>query len=90
MKGYGRFSAYIKAQQQYRCGGYDCDGYGDDGHEWDGVDKEDRDTGPLEMYSAERCADWVFVERVVKGSVRGRGGMVFRDREGGWHFVADV
>jgi hypothetical protein len=77
VKGYGRFSAYIKARQQYRSGGYD-----------DGVDTEDRDLGPVEMYCESKCGDWT-LERRVSGKL-GQRGMLYRDRWGGWHLVKDI
>lgn len=76
VKGYGRFSAYVKARQQYRSGAYE-----------DGVDPDDRELGPIEQYRASRCADWT-LEKRVSGKL-GERGMLFRDRRGGWHFVAD-
>ncbi|KAF1933460.1 uncharacterized protein M421DRAFT_867 [Didymella exigua CBS 183.55] len=75
--GYGRFSAYVKARQQYGSGGYG-----------DGVEAGDRDQGPLELYRASRCADWT-LERRVSGKL-GERGMLFRDRWGGWHLVRDI
>ncbi|KAJ4987455.1 hypothetical protein SVAN01_07055 [Stagonosporopsis vannaccii] len=77
VKGYGRFSAYIKARQQYSSGTYD-----------DGVDRGDRELGSIEQYRASRCVDWM-LEKRVSGKLGDRG-MLFRDRRGGWHFVADI
>lgn len=75
--GYGRFSAWIKERQLYKSGGYE-----------DGVEMGDRETGPIEMYSESRCADWT-LERRVSGRL-GERGMLFKDRWGGWHFVLDI
>lgn len=77
VKGYGRFSAYIKARQQYESGGYG-----------DGVEAGDRELGPIEMYRESKCGDWT-LERRVSGKL-GERGMLFKDRWGGWHFVADI
>ncbi|XPS76447.1 hypothetical protein M3J07_008496 [Ascochyta lentis] len=77
VKGYGRFSAYIKARQQYKSGGYD-----------DGVDQEDREMGPIEQYRESKCGDWTLEAR-VSGRL-GEKGMVFKDRWGCWRFVADI
>ena len=77
VKGYGRFSAYIKARQQYSSSAYE-----------DGVERDDRDMGPIEMYRESKCGDWT-LERRVSGKL-GERGMLFKDRWGGWHFVADI
>ncbi|KZM19514.1 hypothetical protein ST47_g9346 [Ascochyta rabiei] len=77
VKGYGRFSAYIKARQQYKSGGYD-----------DGVDADDREVGPIEQYRKSRCGDWTLEARISERL--GERGMVFRDRWGRWRFVADI
>ena len=59
-------------------------------HISDGVDPEDREVGPIELYRAGKQGDWV-LEKRVSGGVDGKGGgMLFRDRWGGFHFVADI
>lgn len=73
----GRFSTYIKTQQQYHSSGYA-----------DGVDQDDREVGPIEQYRESKCGDWT-LERRVSGKLVEKG-MLFRDRWGGWHFVADI
>jgi hypothetical protein len=70
-----RFSEYLKAHQN---GGY----------AGDGVDAEDRDVGPIEQYDASKEGEWTLEKRVSKGS--GHPGMLFRDRNAGFHFVADI
>ena len=77
IKGYGRFSAYIKAREQYSSGGYN-----------DGVERQDRELGPIEQYRESKCGDWT-LERRVSGKL-GERGTLFRARSGGWHFVADI
>ncbi|KAF2631318.1 hypothetical protein BU25DRAFT_437809 [Macroventuria anomochaeta] len=77
VKGYGRSSTYIKARQQYSSSGYT-----------DGVEQDDRELGPIEQYRESKCGDWT-LERRVSGKL-GERGMLFRDRWGGWHFVADI
>lgn len=77
LKGYRRFSEFVKAREYHASSG--CD---------DGVDPEDRELGPIEVYRESRCADWV-LEKRISGQL-GERGMLFRDRWGGWHFVADI
>jgi hypothetical protein len=52
------------------------------------VDPEDRELGPIEVYRASKCGDWV-LEKRVSGRL-GERGMLFKDRWGGWHFVLDI
>ena len=70
VKGYARFSAYMKARQEYNSGGY-----------MDGVERDDRELGPMEQYRESKCWDWT-LERRVSGKL-GERGMLFRDRWGG-------
>ncbi|KAF2128584.1 hypothetical protein P153DRAFT_423769 [Dothidotthia symphoricarpi CBS 119687] len=69
-----RFSAYLNAQQ---------------GVASDGVEAEDREVGPLELYDKGKEGEWIMEKRVSQGP-KGVPGMLFRDRRGGWHFVADI
>ncbi|KAH7087571.1 hypothetical protein FB567DRAFT_592249 [Paraphoma chrysanthemicola] len=55
----------------------------------DGVDEEDRDLGPIELYDANKEGEWNLQKRISKGP-NGNPGMLFRDRSGGFHFVADI
>ena len=74
---YSRFSEYVEYQRRGV-------------HVSDGVDREDREVGPIELYRAGKQGDWV-LEKRVSGGVDGKGGgMLFRDRWGGFHFVADI
>ncbi|KAF1851086.1 uncharacterized protein K460DRAFT_401113 [Cucurbitaria berberidis CBS 394.84] len=73
--GYSRFSGYIKAHQA--------------GYAVDGVDSEDRELGPIEQYQNSKEGDWTLERRISKGP-NGNPGMLFRDRWGGFHFVADI
>ncbi|KAF2823853.1 hypothetical protein CC86DRAFT_60844 [Ophiobolus disseminans] len=70
-----RFSEFVKAE-----GG---------GYAGDGVEEEDRERGPIEQYNASREGDWTLEKRVSKGPT-GNPGMLFRDRWGAFHFVADI
>lgn len=70
-----RFSEYIKTLH----GGY----------AGDGVDDEDRELGPIEQWDPAKEGDWTLVKR-VSASAAGRQGMLFRDKWGGFHFVADI
>ncbi|KAH9860070.1 hypothetical protein IAQ61_011854 [Plenodomus lingam] len=47
------------------------------------------DGGPIEQYDEGREGDWTLVKRTVQGP-GDQPGMLFRDRAGGLHFVADV
>lgn len=77
LKGYSRFSEFVRERERYVSGG--CG---------DGVDPEDRELGPIEVFRESRCGDWV-LEKRVSGQL-GERGMLFRDRWGGWHFVPDI
>lgn len=77
IRGYSRFSEYIAGLQG---GGYAA---------VDGVDMEDRDTGPMELYRRSRDGDWALEKRVCQGA-GGNPGMLFRDKWGQFHFVADI
>jgi hypothetical protein len=70
-----RFSEFVKAEQ----GGYASDG----------VDEGDRELGPIEQYDASKEGDWRLEKRVSRGP-NGNAGMLFRDRWGAFHFVADI
>ncbi|KAF2999313.1 hypothetical protein E8E13_004933 [Curvularia kusanoi] len=70
--GFGRFSAFVRAS-----GGYP-----------DGVDPEDRELGPIELYREEKCVDWALIKR--DSGKLGQRGMMFKDRWGGLHFVLDI
>ncbi|KAG9196234.1 hypothetical protein G6011_01355 [Alternaria panax] len=74
---YSRFSKYVRYQH-------------DGTHSVDGVDTEDREIGPIEQYDASKEGDWVLEKRVSQGRNGNGGGMLFRDRWGGFHFVADI
>ncbi|CAO2649409.1 Nn.00g067940.m01.CDS01 [Neocucurbitaria sp. VM-36] len=74
-KGYSRFSEYLMSQHP--------------GYAVDGVDVEDREVGPIEQYRRSKEGDWTLERRVSKGPT-GNPGMLFRDRWGGFHFVADI
>lgn len=56
----------------------------------DGVDAQDREIGPIEQYDASKEGDWVLEERISQRRDGKGGGMLFRDRWGGFHFVADI
>jgi hypothetical protein len=74
---YSAFSQYVRNET----GGY--------AYASDGVDEEDRDLGPIEQYDANKEGEWKMQKRVSKGP-NGNPGMLFRDRSGGFHFVADI
>jgi hypothetical protein len=59
------------------------------GYALDGVAAEDRDVGPIEQYVVGKEGDWTLEKRVSNGP-QGNPGMLFRDRCGGFHFVADI
>lgn len=59
------------------------------GYAGDGVDEADRETGPMEIYDGSREGDWKLEKRVSLGP-SGNPGMLFRDRWGAFHFVADI
>ena len=75
--GYSRFSEYVRYQH-------------DSVRAADGVDAEDREIGPIERYDASKEGDWMLEKRVSQGRDGKGGGMLFRDRWGGFHFVADI
>jgi hypothetical protein len=56
------------------------------GYAGDGVDDEDRDLGPIEQWDPAKKGDWTLVKRVSASTQ----GMLFRDKWGGFHFVADI
>jgi hypothetical protein len=70
-----RFSQYVRSE----VGGYASDG----------VDAEDRDLGPIECYDKSKEGEWTLVKTVSKGP-NGNPGMLFRDKAGAFHFVADI
>lgn len=73
---YSRFSEYVKYQSR----------------SIDGVDVEDREVGPIEQFRGRDGGegnDWTLEKRVSSGEGK-KGGMLFRDRYGGFHFVADI
>ncbi|KAF2028484.1 hypothetical protein EK21DRAFT_69647, partial [Setomelanomma holmii] len=74
---YSAFSQYIR----HETGGY--------AYISDGVDDEDRDLGPIEQYDPKKEGEWKLLKRVSQGS-KGNPGTLFRDRSGGFHFVADI
>ncbi|KAH7386720.1 hypothetical protein DE146DRAFT_768315 [Phaeosphaeria sp. MPI-PUGE-AT-0046c] len=69
------FSQFVRNE----CGGY----------AGDGVDEEDRDLGPIEQYDQTKENEWKLVKRVSSGP-NGNPGMLFRDKMGAFHFVADI
>lgn len=71
---FSRFSEYIRAER----GGY----------AGDGVDEVDRELGPIEMFDKTKDDQWMLEKRVSKGP-NGNPGMLFRDKAGAFHFVAD-
>ncbi|CAN9372848.1 unnamed protein product [Alternaria alternata] len=75
--GYSRFSEYVRYQH-------------DSVRAADGVDAEDREIGPIKRYDASKEGDWMLEKRVSQGRDGKGGGMLFRDRWGGFHFVADI
>ncbi|RYO18590.1 hypothetical protein AA0111_g10701 [Alternaria arborescens] len=75
--GYSRFSEYVRYRH-------------DSVRAADGVDAEDREIGPIERYDASKEGDWTLEKRVSQGRDGKGGGMLFRDRWGGFHFVADI
>jgi hypothetical protein len=77
VKWHGRLSACINTREQYSGGAYE-----------DGVDRNDRELGPIEQYRESKCGDWT-LERRISGKLGDRG-MLFRDRWGGWHLVPDI
>lgn len=77
LKGYSRFSEFVRERERYVSGG-----------SGDGVDPEDRELGPIEVYRESRCGDWV-LEKRVSGKL-GERGMMFKDRWGVRHFVPDI
>ncbi|KAI4708666.1 hypothetical protein J4E89_006722 [Alternaria sp. Ai002NY15] len=72
-----RFSEYVRYQQQRS-------------HAVDGVDAEDREVGPIELWDPSKEGDWTLEKRISQGRDGRPGGMLFRDRWGGFHFVADI
>jgi hypothetical protein len=70
-----RFSKHLRAE----CGGY----------AGDGIDAKDRDLGPIEQYDAKKENEWRLEKRVSKGT-SGNPGMLFRDKSGAFHFIADI
>jgi hypothetical protein len=72
---YSRFSEFIRAER----GGY----------AGDGVDEEDRELGPIEQFDKTQDDQWTLEKRVSKGP-NGNPGMLFRDKAGAFHFVADI
>jgi hypothetical protein len=72
---YSRFSEIITAER----GGY----------AGDGVDEEDRQLGPIEQFDKTKADQWTLEKRVSKGP-NGNPGMLFRDKAGAFHFVADI
>lgn len=69
------FSQFVRSE----CGGY----------AGDGVDEKDRDLGPIEQYDKTKENEWKSVKRVSSGP-NGNPGMLFRDKMGAFHFVADI
>jgi hypothetical protein len=59
------------------------------GYAGDGVDEADREMGPMEQYDRGKEGDWKLEKRISKGP-NGNPGMLFRDRWGAFHFVADI
>jgi hypothetical protein len=72
---FSRFSEYVRAER----GGY----------AGDGVDEDDRELGPLEQFDKTKDDQWTLEKRVSKGP-NGNPGMLFRDKGGAFHFVADI
>ncbi|KAF1942052.1 hypothetical protein EJ02DRAFT_444306 [Clathrospora elynae] len=73
---YSRFSEYVKYEQ----GAFASDG----------VDAEDREVGPVEQYRASKEGQWTLENRVSRGQdEKPGGGMLFRDKDAGFHLVAD-
>jgi hypothetical protein len=56
----------------------------------DGVKKEDREVGPIEQYRRSKQGDWKLEKKIRQGRDGKAGGMLFRDKFGAFHFVADV
>lgn len=54
------------------------------------MDEEDRDVGPIEQYDKSKENEWALAKRVSSGPNGNNPGMLFRDRMGGFHFVADI
>ncbi|KAL1793443.1 hypothetical protein ACET3X_008425 [Alternaria dauci] len=75
--GYSRFSEYVRHRH-------------DGMRAPDGVDAEDREIGPIEQYDVSKEGDWMLEKRISYGRDGNGGGMLFRDRWGGFHFVADI
>lgn len=96
VKSYGRFSGHIKSGQP----GHGADGSvsvnrvdsadgtyvtgGTRNH--DSVDAEDCESEPIEQYKE---GEWTLVKRVSKGPDKNPG-LLFRDKFGGFHFIADL
>jgi hypothetical protein len=72
---FSRFSEFIKAERG---------GYGGDG-----VEEDDRELGPIEQFEKTKDDQWTLEKRVSKGP-NGNPGMLFRDKAGAFHFVADI
>ncbi|KAF1839096.1 hypothetical protein BDW02DRAFT_276469 [Decorospora gaudefroyi] len=73
---YSRFSEYVRYQEGARA--------------VDGVEAQDRELGPIEQYRTSKEGDWTLEKRISCGRDGQAGGMLFRDRWGRFHFVADV
>ncbi|RAR06673.1 hypothetical protein DDE82_003209 [Stemphylium lycopersici] len=74
---YSRFSEYVEYQRQGV-------------HVSNGIDPQDREVGPIELFRPDKQGDWSLEKRVSSGVDGKDGGMLFRDRWGGFHFVADI
>ncbi|KAH6866822.1 hypothetical protein BKA58DRAFT_388689 [Alternaria rosae] len=72
-----RFSEFVRYQRQRS-------------HAVDGVDAEDREIGPIELWDPSKEGDWTLEKQISQGRDGRPGGMLFRDRWGGFHFVADI
>jgi hypothetical protein len=72
---FSRFSEYVRAER----GGY----------AGDGVDEADRELGPIEQFDKAKEGQWTLEKRVSQGP-NGNPGMLFRDKAGAFHFVADI
>ncbi|KAH4068080.1 hypothetical protein HBI82_060030 [Parastagonospora nodorum] len=72
---FSRFSEYVRAER----GGY----------AGDGVDEADRELGPIEQFDKAKEDQWTLEKRVSQGP-NGNSGMLFRDKAGAFHFVADI
>jgi hypothetical protein len=59
------------------------------GYAGDGIEEEDRELGPIEQHDASKDNHWQLEKRVSQGP-NGHPGMLFRDRWGLFHFVADI